>query len=172
MSEVFGLEFETPEGERLYFEWNPESLAHLDADPSGATAWQLDGNLDWDEIDLIRVLTARFEDGRLLGLAALRPAGAQGHGQEAVVSVLVDGEGQASGVDETLLSVEYDRAGLPRRVGLELYRGEGSIPLRVAGDVTDGTRMSEGSLERTSASLELRLTGAGGRGRLDLLRRG
>lgn len=116
------------------------------------------------------MLTASFEDGRVLGLAALRPAGAEGHGQEAVVSVLADGEGNASGIDETLFSVEYDSDGLPRRIGLELYRGEGSIPLRVAGDVTASSRASEGQLKRTSASLDVRLTGCVGRGRLDLLR--
>lgn len=170
MSAVFGLEFETPEGERIYFEWNPESLAHLEGEPSAATPWQLDGELDWDEIELIRVLTARFQDGRLLGLAALRPAGAGGHGQEVVVSVLVNGEGEASRVDESLLSVEYDGGGLPRRVGLELYRSEGSIPLRVAGDVGATDRVVEGALERTSASLDLRLTGCSGSGRIDLLR--
>ncbi len=171
MSAVFGLEFETPEGERLYFEWNPESLAHLGEEPSGPTPWQLDGELDWDEIELIRVLSARFEDHRLLGVAALRPAGSEGHGQEVVVAVMVDAEGNASGFDETLLSVEYDADGLPRRAGLELYRSEGSIPLRVAGNATATDRGVQGALERTSASLELRLTGSDGRGRLDLLRR-
>ena len=75
------------------------------------------------------------------------------------------------GFDETLLSVEYDADGLPRRAGLELYRSEGSIPLRVAGNATATDRDAQGALERTSASLELRLTGSAGRGRLDLLRR-
>jgi hypothetical protein len=171
LSEVFGLEFETPEGERLYFEWNPESLAHLEDEPSRSTPWQLDGQLDWDEIELIRILSARFEDHRLLGVAALRPAGAEGHGQEVVVAVMVDAEGNASGFDETLLSVEYAAGGLPRRVGLELYRSEGSIPLRVAGNATATDSAADGALERTSANLDLRLTGCAGRGRLDLLRR-
>ncbi len=170
MSEVFGLEFETPEGERLYFEWNPQSLASLDGEPSESAPWQLDGELDWDEIELIRVLSAQFEDGRLLGLAALRPAGAEGHGQEVVVCVLADGDGEANAIDETLLSVEYDAGGLPRRVGLELHRGEGAIPLRVAGNATAVVRAADGAAERTSASFELRLSGSVGRGRLDLLR--
>ncbi len=161
MSEVFGLEFETPDGEHLYFAWNP--------DGEGAPPWRLDGELDWDEIELIRVLSARFEDGRLLGLAALRPAGAEGHGQEFVVSALVGIDGEAEAVEETLLSVEYDASGLPRRVGLELYRGEGSIPLRVAGDATTADRERDGALERISATLGLRLTGSAGAGRLDIL---
>ena len=161
MSEVFGLEFETPDGEHLYFAWDPAG--------DGAPPWRLDGELDWDEIELIRVLSARFEDGRLLGLAALRPAGAEGHGQEVVVSALVGTDGEAQAVEETLLSVEYDASGLPRRVGLELYRGEGSIPLRVAGDATTADRERDGALERVSATLGLRLTGSAGAGRLDIL---
>jgi hypothetical protein len=170
MTDVFGLEFETPAGETLYFEWNPDSLGHLDGELGDPTPWQLEGELDWDEVDLIRVLSARFDDGRLLGLAALRPAGAAGHGEEIVVSALVDPEGRVEPVAETLLSVEYDGSGLPRRAGLELYRGEGSIPLRVAGNATGSERDSQGQLERISTALSLRLTGAAGRGRLDLLR--
>lgn len=171
MSEVFALEFESPQGERLRFEWNPESLERLDSELGESTPWRLDGQLDWDEVELVRVLSARFEDGRLFGLAALRPAGAEGHGEEIVVSALVDGNGQLDAIDETLFSVEYDGSGLPRRVGLELYRGEGSMPLRVAGDVIATGGGNGGELERTSAAVSLRLTGAAGSGRLDVLRR-
>jgi hypothetical protein len=160
MSDEFGLEFETPAGERLYFGWKP--------DGSAPPAWRLDGELDWDEVELIRVLSARFEDGRLLGLVALRPAGSEGHGQEFVVSVLVN-DGEATPVDESLLSVEYDGAGLPRRVGLELYRPEGGIPLRVAGEVTAANREPDGALQRTSAEVSLRLAGGPGAGRLDIV---
>jgi hypothetical protein len=167
---VFALEFETPAGETLYFEWNPESLGHLDGDLTESTPWQLDGELDWDEVELIRVLSARFDDGRVLGLAALRPAGADGHGQEVVVSALLNGEGEVEPVSETLLSVEYDASGVPRRAGLELYRGEGSVPLRVAGVATGSERELDGAIERTSVALEMRLAGSAGRGRLDLLR--
>jgi len=162
MSEPFGLEFETPAGERLYFAWEPADAA--------APTWRLDGQLDWDEIELIRVLSGRFEDGRLLGLAAVRPARAEGHGDELVVSAVMTDAGEVEPIDETLLSVEYDREGVPRRVGLELYRGEGSIPLRVAGDATQAERSRDGALERTSTDLTLRLTGSGGTGRLDVLR--
>jgi hypothetical protein len=170
VSAVFAVEFETPGGETLYFEWNPESLEHLDGDLGEATPWQLDGELDWDEVELIRVLSARFDDGRVLGVAALRPAGADGHGQELVVSALADREGEVEPVSETLLSAEYDASGVPRRVGLELYRGEGSVALRVGGVATASDRELDGAIQRTSVALEMRLAGAAGRGRLDLLR--
>jgi hypothetical protein len=161
MSGEFGIEFATPDGERLYFAWKP--------DGGEPPPWRLDGELDWDEIELIRVLSAGFEDGRVLGLVAVRPAGAEGHGEEFVAAALVN-EGQASAIDESLLSVEYDGSGLPRRVGLELYRTEGGIPLRVAGEVTAADREPEGALERTTATLSLRLTGSSGAGRLDIVR--
>jgi hypothetical protein len=172
MSEAFAVEFETPEGERIDIGWDEAALAGLDAaDGVGATApWLLDGELDWDEVELIRVLSARFDDGRLLGVAAIRPQGAEGHGDELVVSALVGPDGGVEPVSETLFSVEYDGDGNPRRAGLELYRGEGSIPLRAAGEATTAESTAEGSLARTSAALRMRLAGTQGFGRLDIVR--
>jgi hypothetical protein len=172
MSEAFAVEFETPEGDRLDIGWDSEALTRLDEQAAAGpnTPWLLDGELDWDEVELIRVLSAKFDDGRLLGVAAIRPKGAEGHGDELVVSALVDADGAVEPVSETLLSVEYDGAGKPRRAGLELYRGEGSIPLRAAGDATAIETTGDGSLERTSAALRMRLAGAQGVGRLDIVR--
>jgi hypothetical protein len=170
MSDFFAVEFQTPEGESIYFEWNPESVKNLDGELTGPTPWQLDGELDWDEIDLIRVLSARFDDGRLLGVAALRPAGAEGHGDDLVVAAMANAEEEVEPVDEALLSVEYDGSGAPRRVQLELHRDEGSMVLRVAGDVTSVVDKPDGQLELTSAALAVRLSGVAGHGRFDFLR--
>ncbi len=170
MSTPFALEFEDPTGERLDFGWDPERLSALDGELGENLPWLLDGELDWDEIELIRVISARFDDGRLLGVTALRPAGAEGHGQEVVAGAMVNPEGQVESFSETLLSIEYDGDGKPRRIGLELYRGEGSIPLRAAGDATATETTSDGSVQRTSAALGMRLTGTQGYGRLDIVR--
>jgi hypothetical protein len=170
MSEAFALEFEDPTGQRLDFGWDPERLGQLDGELGPDLPWLLDGELDWDEIELIRVLSARLEDGRLLGVVALRPAGAEGHGQEVVAAAMVNAEGEVGSFAEALLSVEYDAEGKPRRVGLELYREEGSIPLRVAGDVTAVEDVVDGSAQRTSAALAIRAAGSPGRARLDLLK--
>jgi hypothetical protein len=170
VSDAFALEFEGPSGEHLDFGWDTERLEQLDGGLGPQTPWLLDGELDWDEIELIRVLSARFDDGRLLGVAALRPAGAEGHGDDLVVGAIASADGNIEGLEETLLSVEYAADGLPRRAGLELYRGEGTMPLRAAGDATATESERDGSVERTSVALAMRLAGTTGHGRLDLLR--
>jgi hypothetical protein len=170
VSTPFALEFQDPTGERLDFGWDPDRLEQLDGELGPDLPWLLDGELDWDEIELIRVLSARLEDGRLLGVVALRPAGADGHGQEIVAAAMVNSDGEVGSFAEALLSLEYDREREPRRVGLELYREEGSIPLRVAGDVTAAETVVDGSAQRTSAALSVRAAGTHGHGRLDLLR--
>ena len=87
-----------------------------------------------------------------------------------VIGAIASADGNIEALEETLLSVEYDADGLPRRVGLELYRGEGTMPLRVAADATAIEHEREGSIERTSAALAIRLAGIAGHGRLDFLR--
>ena len=107
--------------------------------------------------------------GRLIAVAALRPAGADGHGEELVAGALGDLESFEQ-LAETLLSTEYGSDGLPRRVGLELYRSEGGMPIRVAGDATATADLDAGGVRRTSAALHLRAAGAAGAGALDILR--
>jgi hypothetical protein len=171
VSDAFAVEFSDPAGDRLGFGWDPERLAKLDGELGPQTPWLLDGELDWDEIEMIRVLSARFDDGRFLGVVALRPEGAEGHGEEVVAAAMVNSEGSVEPISETLLSIEYDGGGTPRRAGLELYRSEGSIPLRVAGDAGTIDRTTDAGLERQSAALRMRLAGSGGVGRLDIVRR-
>jgi hypothetical protein len=171
VSEAFAVEFSDPAGDRLAFGWDPERLEQLGDEVDPQAPWLLDGELDWDEIERIRVLSARFEDGRLLGVAALRPAGAAGHGEEVVAAAMVNTEGAAEPISEALLSVEYDGADTPRRAGLELYRGEGSMPLRAAGDASAADTTTDAGLKRQAVSLRMRLAGAGGVGRLDIVKR-
>ncbi|HEX2128703.1 MAG TPA: hypothetical protein VHF58_05755, partial [Solirubrobacterales bacterium] len=56
-----------------------------------------------------------------------------------------------------------------RRVGLELYRADGSMPLRIAGDATRSDADDEGGVRRTSTFFNLRAAGATGTGRLEVL---
>src|SRR3954454_15160563 len=98
MSDAFALAFEGPSGEHLDFGWDTERLEQLDGGLGSQTPWLLDGELDWDEIELIRVLSARSEDGRLMGVAALRPAGSEGHGDELVIGALASADGNIEGL--------------------------------------------------------------------------
>jgi hypothetical protein len=168
VSDGFGIEFETPEGERLGFEWDAERLGSLQPDATAAPVWRLAGQLDWDEVERVRVLSARLGDGRLLALAALRPAGSEGHGDEYVAGLL-GVPGAYTQLGEALISTEYGPDELPRRVGLELYREAAGLPIRLAADVAGTARDASSGVERISAALSLR--GEGGAGALDQLTR-
>jgi hypothetical protein len=168
VSDGFGIEFETPEGERLGFEWDAERLASLQPDATAAPVWRLAGELDWDEVERVRVLSARLADGRLLVLAAVQPAGSEGHGDEFVAGLLGT-PGAFTQLDEALISTEYGSDDLPRRVGLELYREPSGLPIRLAADVSGTARDANSGIERISAALSLR--GDGGAGALDQLTR-
>ena len=167
MPEVVAIELDSPQGEALQVEWDLDELAGRAGDRA-AFEWTLSGELDWDEIEALRVVSAALPDGRGLALVALRPAGAGGHGDEAVAATLVAG-GAAEPVAEPLLSVESGGDGLPRRVGLELHAGTDALPLRVAADVTDSSRAREGGVERIRAALEVRLDGKRSAGAYDVL---
>ena len=71
------------------------------------------------------MLSARLDDGRLLAVAALRPAGADGHGEELVAGALGDLEAFEQLERDAALDRVRRPTGMPRRVGLELYRVRG-----------------------------------------------
>jgi hypothetical protein len=146
------------DGNGTAVELDLEALAAGDA---AAEAIKLGTELDPSRWELARTLAGAFDDGLLVAVVALRPAGAAGHGEEAVVAVVIRG-GEPTLVDEALLSVEYDGAGAARRVGLEVYEAPDSLPLRIAGDRVD----AEG--DRTT--LTLRVDGVAGRGQLAVIR--
>ncbi len=83
-----------------------------------------------------------FSDGGLLALTAARPAGAGGHGEEAISAVLCDPDGAPVEVSEALLSTEYGPDGVQRRATLELWvDGEKAQPLRGSGTLISAARV-------------------------------
>jgi hypothetical protein len=171
VSEELALEFTDPAGEPLRIEWRTEALAALDPTAQDREpVWRLGGELDWDEVETLRVVSGRLDEGRLVAIAALRPAGATGHGEEIVAGALGDSEA-LDRLAEALLSTEYGADGLPSRIGLELYRDGGALPTRIAGDVTATAASEQGGVRRLSAALALRSSGDAGAGVLDLLTR-
>src|SRR5687767_9374239 len=104
--EAVAVQFESPTGDSLRFDWRPEAFAAFDpSTPPPEPVWTLGGELDWGELDAVRVLSARLGDGRMLAIAALRPAGAA-HGEEVVAGVIGDGTAFAQ-LEEPLVSTEY-----------------------------------------------------------------
>jgi hypothetical protein len=171
VTEVLSFEFTDPAGDPLRIEWETAALAGLDPSAPGAQpAWRLGGELDWDEVELLRVLSARLDDGALLAIVALRPAGAEGHGDDLVAGALGE-DGALDRLGEALLSTEYGADGRPARVGLELYRDEDGLPVRINGDATASSTDDHGGTRRVSTALALRSGGTPGVGVLDLVSR-
>jgi hypothetical protein len=96
------------------------------------SAWHLDSRPDWDRLEGIRLISATFEDGAALGVVAIRPREAGGHGDDAVAARFLDAHGLETVPSEALVSVEYDSARRPRRLGVELWTDPDSPPLRIA----------------------------------------
>src|SRR5919197_6618951 len=82
--------------------------------------WELVSQPDWTRLEGIRLVSAAFEDGAVLGVAAIRPRDARGHGDDAVAARLIDAQGLETATAEALVSGEYDPAHIPRRLGIEL----------------------------------------------------
>ncbi len=161
MSEL-SLAFESPGGEQIRFGWELERLRALDpAGPADPPIFRLGGELDWDQVDSVRALSGRFEDGRLIAIAAITPAGAPGHGEEAIAGLLLDGDEAAEPLEVVLLSTERGGGGELTRVGIELYRDEFAMPIRIAGEVSSRSEHRDGAIAHERAALELRCNGAG-----------
>ena len=96
------LELGPSGGALLRIEWDAEALRELSAtshDPGGRDArpiWRLEQDPDWDGASALRVISASFDDGALLGVAALRPREAAGHDADAVGAILVSPDGEVA----------------------------------------------------------------------------
>jgi len=90
-----------------------------------------------------RSIGVAFSDGGLLALSAVRPAQAEGHGEEQIATVLCNADGAPVEVSETLLSTEYGPDGVQRRATLELWLdGEEGQPLRGAGTLISASEVN------------------------------
>src|SRR2546423_12961850 len=95
----------------------------------------------WDEIARAATVSAWLAPDRAIALRTVRPAGAEGHEDEAVSAVLVDADPAdpdarplAHAVAEPRLSTTYDSEGHPRRAGPGPRAGEeGQLPRPAGG---------------------------------------
>lgn len=167
-SAELAVAFTSPAGEEVQVQWDREALSALDG--NAERPWRLSGEVDWDEVEALRVLSGRFEDGRELAIAALRPRGAAGHGEDAAGGAMVV-DGAIEELAEVLISTEYGAHADVRRIGLELYLDDDGMPLRVAADATASATDVDAGLQRIRVELELRLGGIRGTGSLEVLSR-
>ena len=132
------------------------------------TSW---GEPDWAKMTLARTVTAWFDDAHAISLAAIRPAKAKSHADEAVTAFVL-GEEAPMEIEDPRLSTTYDAEGRQRSAGLELYVGaDDEYPIRAAGEVVAGTTLDLGRLRLECAFFRWRMHGRSGLGRYDVLRR-
>jgi hypothetical protein len=114
-----------------------------------------------------------FSDGGLLALSAVRPRGAEGHGEETVAAVLCGPDGAPVEVSEALLSTEYGPDGVQRRATLELWTdGEEGQPLRGAGTLISSSGIRRPGLAAEVAFFRWSLEGREGLGHYEVVRAG
>jgi hypothetical protein len=124
-----------------------------------------------DDVALRRSIGIVFSDGGLFALTASRPAGADAHGDEQVVSVLCDPDGAPIEVSETLLSTEYGPDGVQRRATLELWTdGDAGQPLRGAGSLISASPVRRTGLSAEIAFFRWSLEGREGLGHYEVQR--
>ena len=158
-----------PGVDAIRVEWSRDGLRAL-REGSGRgqeSPWRLASDPDWSEIDSLRVVSAAFEDGQMLALVAVLPAGAEGHDATRRRCALVDAQGEVTETVETLLSTEYDAGGEPTRIGLELYTEADAPPMRVAADRSGPASEAGGG---RAYPMTFRMEGFEGAGILELVK--
>jgi hypothetical protein len=98
---------------------------------------------DFSRVSLERSVAVAFSDGGLLALRSARPRGAESHGDEEVVAVVAEPNGEVTRIEEALLSTQYDEEGRQVRANLELWPDDEDPgpPLRAAGSIVCGTTL-------------------------------
>ena len=170
--ETAAITLELVNGGTLAMSWDRDVLeVHLRGEPEGrrGSPWTVEGEMDWGLAEEVRLVSALFEDGREVAIAAPRPRGAAGHDQDAVAARLASG-GAPVPVAEVLLSTEYDREGLARRLGVELVLDPASPPLRIAADREGEVEVRGEDEPRATARMTFRLEGGRGTGLYEVLR--
>jgi hypothetical protein len=163
-----GLRLAFAEG--LAIEWPLDALMRSAdaADPSAPPVWELAGELDWDEVESLRLITAAVGEAAL-AMVVVRPAGASDHGGDGIAAAIAR-PNDAEGAQEAFLSSEYDEAGALRRLGVELWLSSGAGKRIAADRAGTGAESETGALRRQVTPLAVRLDGEQGRGLHELVR--
>jgi hypothetical protein len=172
MAEGFSVTLLDSPGQGVKVEWDVAALgaiAEASSDSPPAPAWDLVSEIpDWERWGALRIVSAAFEDGRMLALAALRPAGAAGHGEEMVGGVIVR-DGEPAPFDQVLLSTQYGENGEISHVNVEAFEGEDSVPVRAAGDRLASSSGSDEAAALAVTVLAMRMDGQSGLGTIDVM---
>jgi hypothetical protein len=122
---------------------------------------------EWEELDLLRAISAVFEPGHAAIAIARRPRSEDGHGAELVKAVLIEG-GELRAPEDTRISTVYDGGGRQYSSGLELWFPGEDYPRRLFGTVQAGTSLELEGLWVHAAAFNWRMEGHVGAGLYEL----
>ncbi len=122
---------------------------------------------EWEELDVLRSITAIFDPDNALLALAQRPRGAIGHDAEAVSAWLLS-EGEVVELGDTRISTVYDGNGRQRSAGLELWVPGHDFPMRGSGTVVAGTSLALEGIDVHAAAFRWRLDDREGAGAYEL----
>jgi hypothetical protein len=125
---------------------------------------------EWQELDLLRAISAVFEPGLAALAIARRPRNAEDHGSELVTAVLVEA-GELRAPEDARISTVYDGGGRQHSSGLELWFPGEEFPRRLFGTVQAGTSLELEGLAVHSAAFNWRMEGHVGSGLYELTMR-
>ena len=121
----------------------------------------------WAELDAVRLVAALFDEENAVLLAARRPRGALGHGQELVKAHLFSA-GELLAVEDGRISTVYDGQGRQRSVGLELWMPGEDFPRRASGSVRAGLSLALEGLRVDAGVVAWRMEGREGAGSYEI----
>lgn len=121
----------------------------------------------WAELDAVRLVAALFDEENAVVLAARRPRGAIGHGQELVKAHLLSA-GELLAVEDGRISTVYDAQGRQRSVGLELWMPGEDFPRRGSGSVRAGLSLALEGLRVDAGLVAWRMEGREGAGSYEI----
>jgi len=122
---------------------------------------------EWQELDLLRAISAVFEPGLAALAIARRPRSAEDHGSELVTAVLVEA-GELRAPEDARISTVYDEGGRQYSSGLELWFPGEDYPRRLFGTVQAGTSLDLEGLSVHAAAFTWRMEGHVGAGMYEL----
>lgn len=122
---------------------------------------------EWQELDLLRAVSAVFEPGLAALAIARRPRAAGEHGSELVTAVLVEA-GELRAPEDARISTVYDGGGRQHSSGLELWFPGEDYPRRLFGTVQAGTSLELEGLSVHAAAFNWRMEGHVGAGLYEL----
>lgn len=121
----------------------------------------------WEELDLVRSLSAVLDRSNAFVAIVRRPRGAAGHDAEEVGAWLLS-EGEVVETTEARISTVYDGEGRQRSAGLELWVPGEDHPRRGTGTVVAGTSLALDEVDVHAASFRWRLDDRDGTGSYEL----